>query len=229
MATFNPGEVIEGKYRILSLLGEGGMNRVYLVESIDDSRKWALKVTREPGEIDSSKQELYNFFLKEIAILATMKHPALPIIEDYFTLGEQCCVVEEFIEGSTLEERANLGLPSENEVILWGISLCEILQALHKNGIIFRDLKPSNIMLMASGALRLIDFSIARYYKAGKLSDTALLGTPGYAAPECYGSGQSDARSDIYSLGATMHQLITGKDPRDNPFSFKPVEPFVLT
>jgi serine/threonine protein kinase len=221
MSELYPGTVLEGKYRVQRLLGEGGMNRVYLVEDLAATKKWALKLTRGTEEIQSTQQDMYNKFLKEISILTTLKHPSLPVIEDYFPHGAQYCIVEEYIEGEPLDEYARHNLPSEAEVLGWSVTICDVLQLLHKNDIIFRDLKPGNLILTKTGTIKMIDFGIARYYKHGKAVDTELLGTPGYAAPETYGRAQSDARSDIYSLGATMHHLLTGVDPQDKPFHFE--------
>jgi serine/threonine protein kinase len=218
------GDVVGGKYRVVSFLGEGGMNRVYLVEDLQATGKWAMKVTKEPFEIQASTQETYNKFLKEVSILMTIKHPNMPRIQDYFCMGSQYCIIEEYIKGRSLEEFIKSNLPSEKEVVSWSLIICDILEMLHKNTIIFRDLKPANLILTPAGDIKLIDFDIARYYKDGKSVDTQCLGTPGYAAPETYGRAQSDARSDIYSFGATLHHLITGVDPQEKPFTFQPIE-----
>lgn len=224
MSIFNEGDIIEGKYKVIKFIGEGGMNRVYLVEDLQKAFKWALKVNRDPEEVDATQQEAYNQFLKEVSALSTLKHPGIPSIEDYFSNGTQHYVVEEFIEGTSLEDYIKYKLPGDQEVISWAIAICDILELLHRNRIIFRDIKPANIMLLKNGGIKLIDFAITRHYKDGKAADTMLLGTPGYAAPETYGKSQSDARSDIYSLGATMHQLLTGIDPQENPFTFEEVD-----
>lgn len=221
MGELHPGAILEGKYRVQRLLGEGGMSRVYLVEDLAGTRKWALKLTKNTADIQSTQQDQYNKFLKEVAILTTLKHPSLPVIEDYFPYGSQYCIVEEYIEGESLDEHVKHNLPSEADVLGWAITVCDVLQLLHKNDIIFRDLKPGNLILTKTGTIKMIDFGIARYYKHGKAVDTELLGTPGYAAPETYGRAQSDARSDIYSLGATMHHLLSGVDPQDKPFHFE--------
>lgn len=226
MSVLLPGDIIEGRFKVVKLLGEGGMNRVYLVQDVSSSARWALKVSREPGELDSSQQEVYNQFLKEVSILSTLKHKNLPVINDYFSDGTRHYVIEEFIEGSSLADLLKKAPSAEDEVVKWAIELCDVLELLHKNNIIFRDLKPENIMLSSSGELKLIDFDIARYYKPGRDADTLLLGTPGYAAPETYGKTQSDARSDVYSLGATLHHLLTRIDPQDHPFHFEPVHKF---
>jgi len=221
MGELRIGTVLEGKYRVQRLLGEGGMNRVYLVEDLACTGRWALKLTKNTVDIQSTQQDQYNKFLKEVAILTTLKHPNLPVIEDYFPYGSQYCIVQEYIEGESLDEHVKHRLPSEADVLGWAITICDVLQFLHKNDIIFRDLKPGNLILTKTGTIKVIDFGIARYYKHGKAVDTELLGTPGYAAPETYGRAQSDPRSDIYSLGATMHHLLSGVDPQDKPFHFE--------
>ncbi len=221
MAQFNPGETVNEQYIVKSLLGEGGMNRVYLVQAGTELR--ALKVSRDPAELGQQYVHSYNQFLKEISILTTIGHSGLPRIYDYFVIGNANCVVEEYIEGQTLEELLRKKRPNLSEVLSWGIALCEILEVLHKNEIIFRDMKPANIMCAKDGTLKLIDFDIARIHKTGKVSDTEVLGTPGYAPPEMYGAAQSDQRADIYSLAATLHQCITGVDPRQKPFQFEPL------
>lgn len=218
------GDIIESKYRVVRLLGEGGMNYVYLVESVKTAGLFAMKITKPPDAVDSDAVEIYNRFLREISILSTVNHPGLPHLEDYFTIDSCCYIVEQYIEGQTLEQVVQGGPQDEKEVVRWGIEICAILEALHKNDIIFRDLKPSNIIIDPSGKLKIIDFDIARRYVVGKASDTVSLGTPGYAAPETYGKAQSDARSDIYSLGATLHHLVSGVEPQCYPFKFIPLE-----
>jgi len=220
---FFSGDLIEGKYRVKHLLGEGGMSRVYLVEDVHTFHRWAMKVTKPPGELGSTSQEAYNKFLKEISILTTIKHPNLPALEDYFASGDHYVIIEEYIEGESLGAFMERKLPGEPEVVRWALTLCSVLDLLHRNGIVFRDLKPANIMRRPDGEVKLIDFDIARHYKEGKLQDTMLLGTPGYAAPETYGKAQSDERSDIFSLGATIHHLMSGMDPQDDPFHFQPL------
>jgi len=221
MAQFKPGDRINEQYVVRSLLGEGGMNRVYLVEDGIELR--ALKVSKDPSELGQQYVNSYNQFLKEISILTTIKHKGLPKVYDYFVTGDSNCVVEEYIKGQTLEEILQNRKPDLKEVLSWAIDLCWILELLHNNDIVFRDLKPANIMRAEDGTLKLIDFDIARTHKVGKTSDTELLGTPGYAAPEMYGKAQSDPRADIYSLGATIHQCLTGIDPEQNPFHFDPL------
>jgi len=223
MTTHLPDEVRDMGYRFKKCIGEGGMNRVYLVED-RSGRSWALKETRAPGEIHSTAAEILRQFNREVELLSSLSHPHLPAYRESFSAGTHHYLVEEYIDGITLEQYCAQTIPGQLEVIDLAITLCTVLSYLHGKGIIFRDLKPANIMLTGDGKLKLLDFDIARRYRRGKKSDTVNLGTPGFAAPETYGTSQSDARSDIYSLGATLHSLLTGIDPQDHPFRFDPVD-----
>ncbi|MDQ7823652.1 MAG: ankyrin repeat domain-containing protein [Candidatus Eremiobacteraeota bacterium] len=220
MSILPPGSEIDGRYTVLQLLGEGGMNRVYLVED-KKGRRFALKVSRDPSELHGGGDDLQAHFFREVAILKLLSHPSLPRLYDHFSAGSQLYLIEEYVMGTSLEEYARQNTLSEAEVLELGITLLGILEYLHSQKIVFRDLKPANIIVTPDGRLKLIDFDIARFYKHGKASDTVALGTPGYAAPETYGKAQSDSRSDLYSLGATLHQLLTGLDPQHRPFRFQ--------
>ena len=156
-------------------------------------------------------------FRREAELLRRLRHPNLPIVSDEFALDDRYYLVMEYVPGSTLQQMLDRGegpFP-EARVVAWANQLCDVLHYLHRQQppIIFRDLKPGNIMIMADDRLKLIDFGIARLFKPGQRQDTMLLGTQGYAAPEQYGGGQSDARSDVYALGATLFSLLTGQDP----------------
>src|SRR6266704_1925567 len=168
-------------------------------------------------------------FKREALLLAGLTHPNLPSIYDHFSEAGRWYLVMDFIEGETLEERLNKepeGRLSVEEAQRIGIQLCTVLGYLHgrQPPIIFRDLKPANIMMTPDGHLYLIDFGIARHFKPGQAKDTIAFGSPGYAAPEQYGKAQTTARSDIYSLGATLHNLLTGIDPSLSPFQFAPLQ-----
>ncbi|MEI2691331.1 MAG: serine/threonine-protein kinase [Anaerolineae bacterium] len=160
-------------------------------------------------------------------MLACLNHPNLPKVSDYFTEHGKHYIVMEFVEGQTLEDYLSRrgGSVSEAEARGWAAQLCDVLGYLHRQQppVIFRDLKPANVMLTPQGQLKLIDFGIARFFKAGKPGDTLVMGTPGYAAPEQHGQGQTDARSDVYSLGVLLHHLLTGYDPAATPFALPPV------
>ncbi|MCA9781905.1 MAG: serine/threonine protein kinase, partial [Candidatus Eremiobacteraeota bacterium] len=163
----------------------------------------------------------------EAQLLAQLDHANLPKVIDSFSERNRHYLVMEYVPGKTLEKRlaeAGGALP-EREVYGYAVQLCDVLDYLHRQQppIIFRDLKPANIMLKPDGRVKLIDFGIARHFKPGQSNDTQAMGTPGYAAPEQYGKGQSDARTDIYALGATLHHAITGRDPGQEPFNFPAV------
>src|SRR5215472_6963537 len=136
----------------------------------------------------------------------------------------------DFIEGQTLEEmlqqRGTPGLPVA-KVLRMADELCDVLDYLHRQQppIIYRDLKPSNVMVTPTGHLVLIDFGIARLFKPGQAHDTVAFGSPGYAAPEQHGHTQTTAQSDLFSLGVLLHQLLTGSDPSRTPFLFPPIRP----
>jgi serine/threonine protein kinase len=224
MQDYQPGDTVNERYRIVRSLGSGGMSDVYLVEDLEGFEQWAMKVSRLPDDIKISSEEIEGRFSREISFLKNLRHHLIPKLGDYFSQDGHYFVVEEHIIGITLEEYITHNLPDEERVLVWAFSLCNVLEYLHKNNIIFRDMKPSNILLTHQGTLKLVDFGIARYYKEGRETDTILLGTPGYAAPESYGITQSDRRSDVYSLGATLYFLLTGDNPQEHPFVFQPVE-----
>jgi serine/threonine protein kinase len=157
-------------------------------------------------------QAIHNF-LAEATILSRLNHLNLPAFTDFFTEGSRHFLVMEYIEGNTLEEllEHNGGPFSERRVLGWARQLCDVLEYLHSQQppVIFRDMKPGNIMLRRDGRIKLIDFGIARIFRHTGSRDTQMLGTPGFAPPEQYGSSQTDERSDIYSLAMTLFQLMT--------------------
>lgn len=218
------GDLLEGKYKIIKILGHGGMGTVYLVQNIRLDTLWAIK--------ELKKQNGRKFdLLAEPNILKRLSHPALPRIFDIFEDHENLYVVVDYIEGESLEKiLSRLGRICEETVIGWAVQLCKVLDYLHNfkpNPIIYRDMKPSNIMVTTDGAIKLIDFGIAREYKDESESDTVYIGTRGYAAPEQYGSGQTNASTDIYSLGVTLHHLLTGRSPNEPPFEIMPIRQYV--
>lgn len=206
-------------YEIKSVIGKGGMSTVYLAEHKRLHTKWAVKEVR-------TDQRVQVDFLAESNILKRLQHPMLPRIVDIFEEHGRILLVEDFVEGITLETwMSQQGQLEENLGLQWFKDLCGVLDYLHNqrpNPIIYRDMKPANIMLQPDGTLKLIDFGIAREYKQGSQSDTTYIGTKGYAAPEQFGKAQTDARTDIYSLGVTMYHLLTGKSPYEPPYDFVP-------
>lgn len=209
------GSVIDGKYEILKEIGRGGMSVVYLAMDKRLNKQWAVKEIRKKGN-GKNDEIVVNSLLAEANMMKRLDHPALPRIVDIIDNGVTIYVVMDYIEGESLDKILNeYGAQSEELVIGWAKQLCDALGYLHsqKPPIIYRDMKPANVMLKPEGNIKIIDFGIAREYKEQNLADTTVLGTKGYAPPEQY-SGQTDARSDIFALGMTMHHLLTGIDPR---------------
>lgn len=224
------GMLVDGKYKILSKVGQGGMSVVYLALNERANKTWAIKEVRKDGAqgFATVKQRL----IAEINILKGLSHKYLPSIVDVLDDEDTFMIVMDYVEGRSLYEALQESLSGKKlplaveDVITWGVQLCEVLHYLHTRDapIIYRDLKPSNVMLKPNGEISLIDFGTARIFKADRSDDTTCLGTPGYAAPEQYGgNGQSCPRSDIYCLGATLHHLITGRNPASTPFHFPPI------
>ncbi|HLI91246.1 MAG TPA: serine/threonine-protein kinase [Ktedonobacteraceae bacterium] len=214
-----PGSLLAGRYRILEKIGEGGFGVVYKAR---DEQMWgklvAVKQINMAALSTQEKIEATDSFNREITLLAGLQHRSLPHIYDHFTDPEHWYVVMNYIEGQTLEELLKTlpgGRLSLKHALKIGMQLCDVLGYLHNQepAIIFRDVKPGNIMLTRRGQLYLIDFGIARRYREGQAKDTGPLGSPGYAAPEQYGRAQTTPQTDIYGLGATLQTLLTGKEP----------------
>ncbi len=227
--TISSERMVKERYRLVRQVGTGGFGAVYLAEDTQaDNRKVALKEIRLAGLKSQEMIEATDAFNREVSLLPGLHHPHLPRVYDHFTDPEHWYLVMEFIEGETLESYVQK-VPGERlpvEVVLdMGIQLADVLDYLHSRQppIIFRDLKPANIMRTPTGHLYLIDFGIARIFKPGQPKDTIAFGSPGYAPPEQYGKAQTTPRSDLYSLGATLHFLLTGDDPANMPFSFAPL------
>ena len=205
------GSVIDGKYKILNIVGRGGMSIVYLAMNEKANKQWAIKEIIKNDYRDLAVER------KEIEMMKRLKHPNLPAIVDVIEQKESLLIVMDYIEGRSLEDIVQeYGPQEETLVVKWAKQLCDVLHYLHTQTppIIYRDMKPSNVMLKPDGNIMLIDFGAAREYKATNLKDTVLLGTKGYAAPEQYRSdGQSDARTDIYSLGVMVFRLLSGTEP----------------
>lgn len=213
------GSVIDGKYKILTEIGHGGMSVVYLAMDTRLNKQWAVKEIRKKDSSEEN-QIIIHSLLAEANLMKRLDHPALPRIVDIIDEDETVFIVMDYIEGESLDQILSLkGAQPEDQVIVWARQLCDVLIYLHsrKPPVIYRDMKPANIILKPEGNIKIIDFGIAREYK--ELSaDTALLGTRGYAPPEQY-QGQTDIRSDVYSLGMTMHHLLTGADPRKTAYA----------
>jgi len=225
--TLPSGMLLQGRYRIERPLGGGGMGTVYLAEdSRLGGRRCAVKQLSESTIPPAERSQAIADFQREAQLLAHLDHPGLAKVSDFFAKGSEWYLVMEYVTGETLETVAQrrAGRVSEVEATVWALQLCDVLAYLHGRNppVIFRDLKPGNVMLTPEGHIKLIDFGIARFFKPGQVRDTRNLGTPGFAAPEQYGKGQTDARSDIYSLGVMLHSLLTGYDPALTPFALPP-------
>jgi len=226
-------ELIQDRYRIVRLLGSGGFGAVYLAEDVRLGRAVAIKEMDVARLGPDERLIAEQLFEREARMLASLDHPGLTRVWDYFQIEQRAFLVMEYVPGHTLRELliGRGGPLDEPFVIECAIQLCAVLHYLHTRQpqVIFRDLKPANVMVVeqAPGAdgdglaqeptFRLIDFGIARLFKPEQAGDTLIIGTPGYAPPEQYGQSQTDQRSDIYSLGATLHQLLSGQAPSSVP------------
>lgn len=217
------GSVIDGKYEILKQIGKGGMSFVYLSMDKRLNKQWAIKEIRKRGN-GKNDEIVINSLLAEAKMMKMLDHPALPRIVDIIDDGETIYIVMDYIEGESLDKILLEYGPQPEELVLdWAKQLCDVLGYLHSKKIIYRDMKPANVMLKPEGNLKVIDFGIAREYKEQNTADTTVLGTKGYASPEHYGARQTDARSDIFTLGMTLHHLLTGVDPRSPDYMYASV------
>jgi len=220
--------VLQDRYVVMQKLGQGGMGAVYRAGDRRLSTvTWAVKEMSQSALSSPLEcQQARDAFRNEAEMLAALNHPNLPRVTDHFEQDGKAYLVMEYVPGETLLSfLVREGLPQpQARVFEWARQLCDALDYLHNQipPIIFRDLKPANIMLTPSGQVKLIDFGIARLFKQGQAKDTQAFGTIGYSAPEQYGKGQTDARSDVYSLGVLLHQLLTGYDPTSTPFRLPP-------
>jgi serine/threonine protein kinase len=213
------------RYRIVARVGTGGFGAVYKAIDVENNQQpVAIKEIKLTGLKPQEMIEATDTFNREVQILSPLSHPNLPRVHAHFTDTNHWYLVMDYIEGQTLESylAANGGKLPPEEVLAIGLQLCTVLDYLHTRepAIIFRDLKPSNVMLTLYRQVYLIDFGTARLFKPGRPRDTIAFGSPGYAAPEQYGKAQTTPRADIYSLGALLHHMLTGRDPAESPFQF---------
>lgn len=231
LSQLQPGATLQDRYLILGILGAGGMSSVYKGRDLHFPNVTKLVAVKEMLNLAADPMMhdmVVRNFEREADLLATLSHPAIPRIFDYFSQGNSSYLVMEFIEGKDLEAivtEAEDFLP-EQKVVSWGIELCEVLSYLHNHKpqpVVFRDMKPSNVMIDHHDHVRLIDFGIARVFQPGQKG--TMIGTEGYSPPEQY-RGEASPAGDIYALGATLHHLLTRRDPRAEPpftFSERPI------
>lgn len=225
-ANLKSGTTLQNRYLIMGVLGVGGMGAVYKARDLHFpgvTKVVAVKEMINPTGDPSMRQMVIRNFEREANLLATLSHPAIPKIYDLFAHEEHSYLVMELINGKDLEAILNdtPGFLPIEQVIEWAVQLCEVLTYLHSHQpapIVFRDMKPSNVMIDHHGHVRLIDFGIAKGFQVGQRG--TMIGTEGYSPPEQY-RGEAGPLGDVYALGATLHHLFTKRDPRlEPPFSF---------
>jgi len=225
------GTVLNNIYRVVNLLGSGSMGNVYLVERIKDDRKFVIKELIFKQGVGIDENTAREIFFREAEFMVKFSHSGLPKMYGIFSQDGNDYLAMDYIEGKTLESILNSGekIPRDRAV-KWTIELADILDYLHNSfhaPIVYRDLKPSNIIINTVNSANLVDFGIARYYNPDKNTDTFSYGSPGYAAPEQYkGRGQSTPQSDVFGLGVILFQMLTGYDPTVKPFTFPPLALF---
>jgi len=206
---------LQRRYEVVSHLGQGGMGTVYMARDLRLANRFCVvKKLRDDFFREEDKQKALEFFNREAMVLSPLKHPNIVSITDYFDEAENYYLVMEYVEGENLHQMlTQRGEPfAEDQVLQWARQIADVLNFLHSNDpkVIYRDLKPSNVMIDTKDRVKLVDFGIARPYAED--SDNTHVVSAGYSPPEQYW-GAADPRSDIYALGATMHYLLTGQEP----------------
>lgn len=220
------GSMIESQYEVLAVAGRGGMATVYRVRDHKLERELAIKEI-EKHHPDQAQSVITQTAMAEIHLLKNLTHVGLTYLIDLIETEQSLLIVMEYVDGISLDcLLKSQGAQAESDVIEWGKQLCGVLHYLHtrKPPIIYRDVKPGNIRLQPDGLIKLLDFGIARTYKQAQPQDTVCLGTKGYAAPEQFaGQGQTDPRTDVYGVGVTLYQLVTGRSPGEEPYVIEPI------
>lgn len=222
------GEVLQGRYEIIAMIGKGGMSTVYQARDIKSRQLLAIKDVKRSAR--EQNQVVEQSLTAEGRMLKQLSNPHLPRIYDIIENADNIMLVMDFIQGESLDKViARNGAQSVDQVLDWGMQICEVFHYLHNQPtpIIYRDMKPANVMLQPNGKLMMIDFGTARTEKVGvsMQADTICIGTEGFAAPEQFGGiGQSTARTDIFCLGATLYNMVTGHSPSDWPKGILPLE-----
>jgi len=213
------GALLQSRYVIHQALAQPALSTVYRAYDTVSESMVALKEMTHSGEGGGDAADLLK---REYAILRKLAHPGIPKAFRYFESKPCSYLVEQFIEGTTLKDLiCTVGLADHSCTMSIVFQLCAILHYLNGKGIIYRDLKPGNIIISRNRIARLVDFGAARVYRKGKKQDTVMLGTPGFASPEHYGYAQTDERSDVFSMGALLYYMITRLNPGDEPFVFR--------
>ena len=221
--------LLKERYRIIKPVGQGGMGTVYRAQDIGlNNRAVAIKELIVSDSGTQASTEAIEAFKREATLLASLQHANLPSVFEHFQENERWYMAMTFIQGETLEdhlERTRSKKLPLREVLDIGKQLSSVLYYLHNQypSIIFRDVKPANIMRTPDGHIYLIDFGVARRFKSGQKKDTIPFGSLGYAAPEQFGKAQTTPRSDIYALGATLYELLSGHEPASAPLKFPPL------
>lgn len=221
-----PDTVLQNRYKITKLIGQGGMGAIYLADDTRFSnRVCVIKEMLDHFTDEEQRTIATTNFLREADMLSSMHHEGIPEVYDRFSEGNRHYLVMEYIQGIDLEQKLDQATePFEEKAVLnWAIQICDILSYLHnqKPPIIYRDMKPANLILTKTGKIYMVDFGIARFFNPIKKG--TMVGTQGYAPPEQY-RGLMEPRSDLFALGATMHHLLTSRDPQEEPpFSFPKV------
>ena len=210
------GDIIKNRYEVLRLIGEGGMSRVFLAADLKlQNKQWAIKEVDRRAK-DSVGRPIEQSLANEADLLSKLDHPNIVSINDIEKTDNYIYVIMDHVEGQSLDKVVReRGPQSEEDVKNWMVQICDALDYLHSQNpcVIYRDMKPSNIMLRPDGNVKLIDLGVAREYKDEAKKDTIPFGTEGYAAPEQYGREQTDPRTDVYGLGTTMWHLLGGAAP----------------
>jgi len=221
--------LIGDRYVIGQAVGRGAFSIVFFASAQKDGTQCAVKVMDLSDIPDNEKGFHYDLFLREAQILQIIDHPGIPKFIEFFTDQDLMVLITEFVNGINLDDYLQKrGAPlQELEVLEISLQICHILEYLHSDKpagrIIYRDLKPANLIIDDNDKIMLIDFATSRVYSQEKTKDTIRLGTPGFAAPEAYGTAQTDERADVFSLGATMFHLLTGDDPERYMFQYPPL------
>jgi hypothetical protein len=228
VSELSPGQVLRGKWCVKRLAAQGGTSRIYEGYPVAGAGMVAIKQMLPVSDAEEFK-EFMAAFSHEYSLLSSLDHPNMARALDFFEESGETYLVEEFVHGQTLEDRmlAAGGRLMWQDAVRIFRDILSVLGYLHERDVIYRDMKPSNVIVQPSGTVRLVDFGAARKWKHGKVRDTVPLGTPGFASPESYGHNQTDARSDIYSAGVLLHYMLTGLEPKlENAWIFS--EPHAL-